>query len=211
MSTKRLWLIAGSAVAAVVALVLLAGFLVPQSSEAEPSPTPTMTASAAPSPSATPAASATPSPTATTVVATCETTSTDAFRAMMAANGWVSWETQGQLVGPRPFDGFPNGSPRGALVCRWGADPGLAPDDIIDLAWAPIDPENAVAAMQQLEASGYTRIDAPEGVYLALKDPAGIPVDAEGYADTYLFTQRDVRWAVFKAYTASIKSPTEGG
>ena len=73
---------------------------------------------------------------------------------MMASNGWVSWETQDQQIGARPFDVFPNGTPDGAIVCRWGADPNLATDNVIDLAWSPIDPESAVAAMDKLEERG---------------------------------------------------------
>jgi hypothetical protein len=130
---------------------------------------------------------------------------------MMAANGWVSWETQEQQIGARPFDVFPNGSPDGAIVCRWGEGPGAATDNNVDLAWSPIDPESAVAAMARLEEEGYVRIDAPESVYLAMPGPEGY-TDAEGYGETYFFGFDDVRWAATKAeVTAYVKAPGEAG
>ena len=128
----------------------------------------------------------------------------------MASNGWVSWQTQDQATGARPFDAFPNGSPRGTIVCRWGSDPAAATDNIVDIAWAPIDPENAVAAMQKLSEEGYTRTDAPEGVYLSLTGPEGY-TDAEGWGETYYFTPDDVRWAATRADVTYVKSPTEAG
>ena len=130
---------------------------------------------------------------------------------MMATGGWVSWETQDQQIGARPFDVFPNGSPEGAIVCRWGEDPQLATDNVIDLAWSPIDPESAVAAMDELEEQGFIRIDTPDGIYLAMTGPAGF-TDAEGYGETYFFGFDDVRWAATKAdVTAYVKAPTESG
>jgi hypothetical protein len=212
VSTKRLWAIAGGAVALVVIIVLVVIAVAPKASEALPENTPTATSTPTAIPS--PTASATPTPTFTTpatVAATCENTSTDVFRSMMTTNGWVSWQTQDQQIGARPFDTFPNGSPAGAIVCRWGADPELATDNVIDLAWSPIDPESAVAAMDELEEQGLVRIDAPEGIYLAMTGPEGF-TDAEGYGETYLFGFDDVRWAATKAdVTAYVKAPGEAG
>ncbi len=128
---------------------------------------------------------------------------------MMSSNGWISWETQDQLVGSQPFASFPNGPPSGQIICRWGADPDLATDNIIDLAWSPIDPENAVAAIQMLTEQGFTRTDAPEGVYLSLTGPPGY-TDAAGWGETYLFGMRDVRWAIMRQYVQDyVKAPTE--
>ncbi len=210
MSTKRLWLIAGGAAAVVAIIVLVLTSVFPKASEAEPTPTPT--ASTTPTSDPSPTSSATPTPTASalpTIDATCENTSTAEFRAMMATNGWVSWETQDQQIGARPFDTFPNGSPDGAIVCRWGADPNLATDNVIDLAWTPIDPENAVAAMDKLETEGYTRITQADGIYLAMQGPEG-QTDAEGWGPTYYFGFDDVRWAATKAdVTNYVKAPTE--
>ncbi|MCR2763537.1 hypothetical protein NQ152_08435 [Microbacterium sp. zg.B48] len=212
MSTKRLWLIAGSAVALVVVLIVMANLFAPKESRAVPTPTATAPASAPPAPtnSATPAPTPTPSATATAppdAGPTCDDIATTVFRSMMASNGWVSWQTQDQPTGSRPFDAFYNGTPPGAVICRWGADPQLATDNVSDLAWAPIDPENAVDAMLTLAQRGFTRIDAVEGVYLAAQGPAG-HTDAEGWGETYFFTPKDVRWAVTKAdVMAYVKSP----
>ena len=129
---------------------------------------------------------------------------------MMAANGWVSWETQDQQIGARPFDSFPNGRPDGAIVCRWGESPDVATDNIIDLAWSPIDPESAVAAMDELEEAGLSSASTPpEGVYLAMPGPRDTPTP-KATATTYLFGFDDVRWAATKAdVTAYVKAPTE--
>lgn len=209
MSTKRLWAISG-AVAVVVAVIIVVAIAVapaPVESAATPSATPSRSASPAPSPSASATPSATFTPPAV-VAATCDNTSTAAFRAMMASNGWISWETQNEAIGATPFDDFPNGRPEGAIVCRWGADPNLATDDIFDLAWAPIDPENAVAAMQKLEEQGFIRTETPDGVYLSVKGDPGW-ADDEGWGTTYYFGIEDVRWAITKADTQYVKAPTD--
>lgn len=213
MSTKRLWLIAGSAVAVVAILVIVAGLFAPQASEAEPTPTPTAAASTAPSrePSPTPTPTPAPSPTAspTPIATTCEDIATTAFRQQMAGNGWVSWQTQDQATGARPFDAFPNGTPRGAVVCRWGADPAAATDNVIDVAWTPIDPENAIAAMQKLAEQGYVRTDTPGFIYLSLTGPAGY-TDAAGWGETYAFGLDDVRWAATRADVDQfVKAPSD--
>jgi hypothetical protein len=211
VSTKRLWVIAGSAVALVVLLVFLATVCAPKESDAAPTPTPTAAASVpAPSDPATMAPSPTPSATGTAppaALTTCDDIATAVFRSKMTSNGWASWPTQDQQTGSRPFDVFYNGAPPGAIVCRWGADPQRATDNIIDLAWAPIDPENAVDAMLTLAERGFTRIDAPEGVYLSAQGPAGL-TDPDGWGESYFFTPKDVRWAATKAdVVAYVKSP----
>ena len=61
-----------------------------------------------------------------------------------------------------------------------------------------------------LVTEGYQRIDAPEGVYLAMPATGG-PGDAEGFGDSYLFTVDDVRWAMTKADLAYVKAPDETG
>jgi hypothetical protein len=212
MSTRRLWAIVGGAAALVVIVVLLVVTLNPKATEAQPSPSPS--GSAEPTETPAPLPSATPSPTAsapTATAATCENTSTDAFRSMMASNGWVSWETQNQQIGATPFQGFPNGTPEGAIVCRWGADPNLATDNIIDLAWTAIGPENAVAAMAGLENQGYTRIEEPQGIYLAVPGEPGYS-DEDGWGPTYFFGFDDVGWAATKAdVTDYVKAPGEAG
>ncbi|MET0736173.1 MAG: hypothetical protein ABWY55_11110 [Microbacterium sp.] len=194
--------------AAVIASALLAALLFagcagssdPGQSSATTTPTPSRSASPSP----------TPTPTAETIEPTCENTSTAEFRAMMASNSWVSWTLPRDGIGGSPFDVFPGGAPTGGITCRWGADPELATDNILDLAWAPIGRAEATAAQEQLAAAGYERIEAPEGVYLAMKGEAGW-ADAEGYAQSYLFTDDDVRWAMFKAELVYVKAPDEVG
>ncbi|MFE1644789.1 hypothetical protein [Microbacterium sp. P01] len=190
MSTKRLWVIAGAAAVLFAVVVALAMVFVPRSSEVPAAPSPTASSTGAtaptPSPSTTPtetASSASPPPQA--ITATCENTATPDFLALMAGNGWISAETQDAQSGARPFDRFPNGSPERTIICRWGADPGAPTDNVIDLAWSPIDSENAAAAIQSLVDSGYLRTDEAIGVRLSA--PQG--------DDVYLFTGNDVRWA----------------
>ncbi len=209
MSTKRLWAIAGGA-AVLVAIIVLVLMLTHTSPEPEPTPTASPTAEQTPTSSPTPSAAPTPtSAPPAAVAATCDNTATDLFRSMMATNAWVSWQTQDQQIGARPFDILPNGSPDGAIVCRWGADPNVATDNVIDLAWAPIDPENAVAAMQKLEDQGFTRIEETDGVYLAKPGTPGY-ADADGWGETYYFGFADVRWAATKAdVTNYVKAPDE--
>ena len=127
---------------------------------------------------------------------------------MMTQNGWISWETQDQTIGARPFDRFPDGPPGGQLVCRWGESPDIPTDNIIDLAWSPIEAGAASGAQQTLAGEGYERLEGPEGVYLALPGVDGW-ADAEGYGDSYLFTEDDVRWAMTKADLAYVKAPDE--
>ena len=115
-----------------------------------------------------------------------------------------------ELTAQNPFDRFPDGRPEGAIVCRWGKSPDLPTDSIIDLAWTPIGTDAATAAQQMLAAEGYQRIDAPEGVYLAMPATGG-PGDAEGFGDSYLFTVEDVRWAMTKADLVYIKAPDDAG
>lgn len=212
MSIKRLWLIAGGAVAAIAVIILLVIAFTPTASEAEPTPSPTpASASPPPSPSATP--TPTPTPTVTSAppsaAATCVDVTNAKFDLILSQNDWELWQTNDEQYGARPFDVFPNGSPSSMVLCRAGIGKEVATDNILDLAWAPVDPESAVAAMQQLEAAGYQRIDAPEGVYLAMPGVDGGWQDDEGYAETYLFTPRDVRWAALKSDLKFMKAPGE--
>ncbi|MGA7148004.1 MAG: hypothetical protein WBX17_05900 [Microbacterium sp.] len=125
----------------------------------------------------------------------------------MAQLEWVSWSWRD---GASPFDEFPDGAPDGLVACTWGADPELGTDSVATLAWAPITSDAAAAAQTQLEAQGFDRIETLEGVYLAQKaDPSW--ADAEGYGSTYLFTDADVRYAMFKDEVGYVKAPDEAG
>lgn len=189
-----------------VAVALLLSGCKPDPVAGVPSAARTATSWSTPTRSATPTPTPTATATATSVVVGCDTITTDAFHAAMLQTGWISWETQDDQVGSKPFALFPNGAPDGKIVCRWGLSPDVVSDNVYDLAFAFIDPENAIAAEQGLATRGFTRIDAPEGIYLASKS-AGARADAEGWGSTYLFTTYDVRWAPTKADIAYITAP----
>lgn len=125
----------------------------------------------------------------------------------MEESGWVA--SSPDETG-WPFSEFPNGAPSGSIACVWSADPNVGTDNVVTLAWAPIDAEAASAAQAGLETAGFDRISAPEGIYLAIKGDPGW-VDAEGYGASYLFTVTDVRWAMFKDELRFIKAPDDVG
>jgi hypothetical protein len=170
-------------------------------SPAEPAAeTPTSAVSASPTATATPAAEVTPTaePEAAPIRYTsCEEIITPAFAEVVASNGWVGWNMVGQEIGHSPFDIFPDGAPNGQLSCRFGKGPEVATDNVLDLAWAPIDEATARTAQQALADAGYQRIEAADGVQYALRADGGW-ADEEGWGATYLFTGTDVRWAVVR-------------
>ncbi len=168
------------------------------SSPADPAPSASQSASRSPTPTA--------APTPEAVEPTCENTATPEYRAMAAENEWVSWTMPRDGIGHNPFETFPSGAPTGSISCRWGADPDMATDNILDLAWSPIDTADAAEAQTALEAEGYERSEAPEGVYLAMRGEQGWG-DSEGFAQSYLFTPEDVRWAMTKAELAFVQAP----
>lgn len=132
---------------------------------------------------------------------TCESTSTVEFQAQMAQNGWIPWETQDAQIGARPFDLFPGGAPEGQIICRWGESPDVATDTVIDLAWAPLDGDQTLAAQEVLVDAGYVREESVDGAWLtAPGEPGG---------DAYLFTGADVRWAITRELAAHVKAPEE--
>ncbi|WES65123.1 hypothetical protein P0L94_03385 [Microbacter sp. GSS18] len=211
MSTWRLWMVSAGAVG-VVGVIVLVLLLTTDSgapeASAEPSATPTATVPG-PAPTPTPSPVPTPSPTAHPLVdATCQDVLTEDYLAEVAASGRQVWDSSVLTIGVRPFDNFPAGAPLLQLVCRAGADPDLATDDVQDHAWARIHSESAVAAMQQLEADGYRRSDTTEGVYLSRVAEAGRG-DADGWGETYLFTPTDVRWAHTRADLSAIRPADE--
>ncbi|GAA2012508.1 hypothetical protein [Microbacterium ulmi] len=200
METSRLWIIAGSAAVVAVAIGITAAVVAP-APVASPTATPTATSS--------PSESSTPAPTPTGLVtptpdpdpaATCQNTVTDEFLAMMDAQGWTGEDIVDQQIGPRPFDGFLDGVPEGAVVCRWAADPATPADDVVDLAWSLVASEVSTDARETLAAQGYVSSEAPEGFYLEHPD-----------GGAYLFTSTDVRWAADAAELAFVKAPLDAG
>lgn len=114
---------------------------------------------------------------------------------MVADNGWVGWNMVGETIGHSPFDEFPGGAPDGQLSCRFGAGPEVATDNVLDLAWAPIDADAARTAQDALQARGFERMDVDEGVQWVTRGEGGW-ADQEGWGQSYLFTAVDVRWAM---------------
>ncbi|MEU1970233.1 hypothetical protein ABZ477_01090 [Microbacterium sp. NPDC019599] len=200
MSKRSIWILVIGAI--VLVAIGAAVVLALANPGGEPAPTSSPTASGTPAPSETPAPSPTPTPTPseTAAAATCENTSTAEFQAMMAGNGWISWETQDEQIGARPFDSFPGGAPVDQLICRWGESPDIPTDNLIDLAWAPLTGDETLAGQEALVEAGYAREESVEGAWLTI--PGG---------DAYLFTGTDVRWAVTREDIAYIKAPGEEG
>ena len=180
-------------------VLLLAGLAVGASAcTAEP------TAAPSSSTAATPDSPPAPTPEPAGAAATCENTVTAAYLASVAEHGFVSWTTEGAS----PFEEFPSGPPLGHLTCTWGADPQLGTDNVTTLAWAPIAGDAAASAQADRLEKGYERIEAAEGVYLAMHGVEGW-ADAEGFGQAYLFTAGDVRWAMFKDEVRFVKAPDE--
>lgn len=191
-------------------VVLLAG-CVPEPEPTDAAPSPSRTEAASPAPTRTKTPTPTPTPTTTNepALATCDSIATQAQLDAMATRSFTFWEAPDGAGLGNPFAVFPNGIPFGALRCVWGTSPDLATDDVLTFAWTPIDPENGLAAEALLERQGYTRIEAAEGVYLALRGELGF-MDTEGWSATYLFTADDVRWAETKEMVSTfVKAPDE--
>jgi hypothetical protein len=198
VSRRTVWI--SVAVAAVVAIVI--GVIVfanlrmpePAASPTPSDPTPSASASTS-SPSPTP----TPTPTATAGASTCDSIATDDFRALAADQGWTARDTVADEVGAKPFENFPGATPEGAIVCRWAEDPTAPSDNVIDLAWTPIDALLTEDAQIGLIDLGYERTEGPDGAQFA--NPEG--------GDAYLFTGPDVRWAMSVDELAFVKAPGE--
>jgi hypothetical protein len=198
MTKNRLWMWIAIAVAAVVVVGVIIWVSVANSGE--PAPTSSPSASQAPTetptPSPTPTVSSTPTPTAQP---TCEELATAEFLAMTEESGSVSWQTQGEEIGARPFADFPGGAPEGQVICRWGEDPDLETDNVIDLAWAPMPAVEQADAQAMLTQRGYGREDGDAGVwFVASLDDGG---------DAYLFTDDDVRWSMSQEFVGYIDAP----
>jgi hypothetical protein len=74
----------------------------------------------------------------------------------------------------------------GGVYCKWG-DYTVATADVQVYGWAPADPELTDAAIAELTASGWTREDEAEGIYLTEPQETIVLPDADGYGFTYLF------------------------
>lgn len=179
-------------VAGTLSLSACAGTPEPVAETAAPAASPTATVPAAPSPEASPSETADSS---AVVYTSCDQVITPALQQELSDLGWIGWNMVGQEIGHSPFDVFPDGAPVGQLSCRFGKGPDVATDNVLDLAWAPIDGAAAQAAQTYLADAGFQRIDTPEGVEWAVRGEAGGWADADGWGQSYSFTDTDVRWA----------------
>lgn len=182
----------------------------PSASSATPTPTPTPTPTATVDSTPTPTPTASPSATSEAAAATCENTATTEFLTMMSEQQWQGWTIPRDGIGFTPFDDLPGGPPPGQITCRWGEDPDLATDNVVQHSWSALSAVDVGAWQSELVARGYERIDSAEGVFYAVQGEAGYS-DDEGFGDAYLFTDDDVRWAMFKADVAFVKAPDDAG
>jgi hypothetical protein len=159
-----------------------------------PAASPAARTTASPTPEASPSGASEPAPAAYT---SCDEVITPALHEELDRLGWMGWNMVGQQIGHSPFDGFPGGAPAGQLSCRFGKGPEVATDNVLDLAWAPIDQTASQAAQEHLADVGFERIVAPEGVQWSVRGEAGW-ADADGWGQTFLFTGSDVRWAMIR-------------
>ncbi|QKJ19192.1 hypothetical protein [Microbacterium hominis] len=204
MSARAVWITAAAvAVAVVVAVIVWLAVSGPGPASA-PTPTvsPTPTAGTTESPSPSPESTPTATPTPTAAAIPCDDLATDEFLALAAGNGWTWWQTQDEQIGARPFDRFPGGAPADQVICRWGASPDIPTDNVIDLAWAPMDPDAAAGAQDALIAAGYGLSEDAQGIWLVASINDG--------GDAYLFTDADVRWSFSQDFVRYITPSGQG-
>jgi hypothetical protein len=73
----------------------------------------------------------------------------------------------------------------------------VATDDVLDLSCAPISSDAARAAQEALQQRGFQRIDVADGIQWSVRAEDGW-ADDEGWGQTFLFTDTDVRWALIR-------------
>ncbi|MGZ0710541.1 hypothetical protein ACWPKO_19605 (plasmid) [Coraliomargarita sp. W4R53] len=194
MSKRSIWILVAVLLVTVLAVT---AFIIYSGDDENPTASPTVTESETSVATTTPIPTPSATPDVMPVVVSCDTISTEEFRAMMNESGFVSWETTNQQIGARPFASFPSGEPEGQLVCRWGEGEDIATDNVIDLAWAPMPASDQSSAQNYLVAEGYTLSTTDEGAVYANA------VNGDGY----LFTTTDVRWAPQVDYLQYTQSP----
>lgn len=171
---------AALAIGSLAALALLAGCSSPAPAATAPP------AEAAPSsPVATPQETASepalPDP-------TCENIIREASFTELESQGW-QYEQEPFLIGDDEIEG--------GVSCIWtnAAEPG---GNILQFGWAPLTAADETEAQDALEAQGWIREEAADGVYLT-EDPAfALNIDADGYGVTYFFGEGYVQVADVK-------------
>lgn len=82
----------------------------------------------------------------------------------------------------------------GGVQCIWG-DFTTATDHVQIYGWAPISPEQAEVAQDELVAVGWRIEETPEGVIVTESAETTVATDEEGYGLTYLFGEGWVKYA----------------
>lgn len=172
-----------------VAILTIAATALLASACSSPAPEPEPSASSTPDAAATDPA-AEPEPTATAEPGeadepTCETIISAATVADFESLGWSS------LADPFVVGGV---ELPGGIQCIWG-DFSTATDHVQIFGWAPITPEQAQTAQDELVAQGWTLEQGPEGVYVTESAETASATDEEGYGLTYLFGDGWVKYA----------------
>ena len=109
---------------------------------------------------------------------TCETLIADTTVADFQSVGWTA-RVDPFYVGELEI-------PEG-LRCVWADFEGQAGDHVQIFGWAPIEADAAADAETALVESGWSRENAPEGVYVTESPETSIATDVNGYGMTYLF------------------------
>ena len=159
---------------AVATLTLaLTGCSTPPTSSADETPAPApVETTAAPEPPA-----ETPAPADENADPTCETIIAPSTVTALSDLGWTYKEHEFR---------FGSEIVEGGIECVWG-DYTVASDHVQIFGWAPLDPDAATAAQQELIASGWLRADADGHTYIT-EDPAyAMSTDDEGFGMTYEF------------------------
>ncbi|WP_449408114.1 hypothetical protein [Microbacterium maritypicum] len=164
----------------VIALVaVLAGCSGGPDAEATPTPDapkPTPTATPTPTPTTEPDAGAAP---------TCDTIVSPGTVQALTDAGWTFEEKEFVIGDVTMTDG---------LLCFW-ADYSVASDHGQLYGWSALTPDEAGRAQSSLLASGWTREDGADGIYITENPDFSMGTDDDGYGMTYLFGDGWVKFA----------------
>jgi hypothetical protein len=168
------------------ALVLAAtAFLATACASGAPAPEPTTTSASTPTPT-TPAPEPTETEPAVAQDPTCDTIIDPTVVADFESVGWSSQQERFYLGSLE----LPEG-----IQCKWADFEAPAGDHLTIYGWAPIDAATAADAQEALQAEGWVREDAAEGVYITENPETTIAPDENGYGMTYLFADGTVKLA----------------
>lgn len=95
------------------------------------------------------------------------------------------------------------------LQCIWADFEGPAGDHLQLFGWAPIEPDAASEAQDNLVSQGWVRESAVEGIYITESPETSIATDADGYGMTYLFSDGWVKIADTKQGLLLVEWPRD--